>query len=765
MWRLLAVLALMGQIGLCVAQANAPALALTPQELDWIAAHPVLRVGVFDNLLPFEYISGGELRGLSAKYLDLIARRTGLRFKSVPTTSRSARKDMLLSGEVDILSTRRRSDDPAEDRGVLYTAPYNTSSTILISRFDDQPFAELGQLAGKRLVMLGREGYSAFLRERAPGITIISAQNAIDMMAMVKDGDADAAIASEWLLIPYLSRQYQGVLQVSGVVPEQRTGVSMAVRDNDVILLSILQKVLGSISGDERQAIYDAWFADMNLDIPPIKAILDHYKSELWLLLSSVLILITLVWQSRVQRRRAIHNEREKAMFLAVMSHEVRSPMNAILAAVELLEHTALDEQQHHFAALANNGANTLLRLVDDVLDISRMEAGQLTLNVEAVDLGVLVQRVVDSQRASAEAKGLELTVTGEHLHAPLLLDELRVAQVLRNLIVNAIKFSDRGHVEIRLQMLEGDHYLMIEVIDNGIGLSDQAHASLLSSSARARPRGSNGLGLVICQRLVQLMGGELTLSSLQGKGTRVGVRLPVEWAAPLDSPAQVMPSADEPVGLTVLVVGGTNVDQQGLVTQLRALGCHPLPMDDANQGLRFFNAHKVDLILIDCDLPAGAGYKLAGEFRQVQSQRQRTHCPIIAVSQLTGNDMLECCFEAGMDGALSKPIGEGLLRETIELWCEVNLLQPSSAPSTSGPEILRKQLGGLLEAAALRDRSLALLAAHNLQAAALVAGWIDIATTADLIDAALQDKTAWPTVVIAGHLSRMVEQWAALSA
>lgn len=763
MWRLLAVLALMGQIGLCVAQANAPALALTPQELDWIAAHPVLRVGVFDNLLPFEYISGGELRGLSAKYLDLIARRTGLRFKSVPTTSRSARKDMLLSGEVDILSTRRRSDDPIEDRGVLYTAPYNTSSTILISRFDDQPFAELGQLAGKRLVMLGREGYSAFLRERVPGITIISAQNAIDMMAMVKDGDADAAIASEWLLIPYLSRQYQGVLQVSGVVPEQRTGVSMAVRDHDVILLSILQKVLGSISGDERQAIYDAWFADMSLDIPPIKAILDHYKSELWLLFSSVLILITLVWQSRVQRRRAIHNEREKAMFLAVMSHEVRSPMNAILAAVELLEHTALDEQQHHFAALANDGANTLLRLVDDVLDISRMEAGQLTLNVEAVDLGVLVERVVDSQRASAKAKGLELTVTGERLHVPLLLDELRVAQVLRNLIVNAIKFSDSGQVEIRLQVLEGDQQLMIEVIDNGIGLPDQAHASLLSPSARAR--GSTGLGWVICQRLVQLMRGELTLSSLQGKGTRVGVRLPVEWAAPLDSPAQVMPSRDEPVGLRVLVVGGNRIDQQGLVTQLHALGCQPLPMGDANQGLRFFNTHKVDLILIDCDLPAGDGYNLAGEFRQVQNQQQRPHCPIIAISSVTGNELLERCFDAGMDGALSKPIGKGLLRETIELWCEVNLLQPASAHETSGPEILRKQLGELLEAVALRDRGLALHASHNLQAVALAAGWMDIATTADRVDVALQEEAAWPTAVIAGHLSRMVEQWAALSA
>ena len=765
MWRLLAMLALIGQVGLCVAQANAPELTLTPQELDWIATHPVLRVGVFDNLLPFEYISGGELRGLSAKYLGLIERRTRLRFKFVPTTSRSARKDMLLSGEVDILSTRRRSDDPAEDRGVLYTAPYNTSSTILVSRFDDQPFAELGQLAGKRLVMLGREGYSAFLRERVPGITIISAQNAIDMMAMVKDGDADAAIASEWLLIPYLSRQYQGVLQVSGVVPEQHTGVSMAVRDNDVILLSILQKVLASISGDERQAIYDAWFADMNLDIPTIKDIAAHYESELWLLLSSVLILITLVWQSRVQRQRAIHNEREKAMFLAVMSHEVRSQGPQSDVAVHQGRCAPATQQRPVPRSWANDGANTLLRLVDDVLDISRMEAGQLTLNVEAVDLGVLVERVVGNQRASAEAKGLELTVTGEHLHAPLLLDELRVAQVLRNLIVNAIKFSDSGQVEVRLQVLEGDRQLMIEVIDNGVGLSDQAHASLLSPSARAGPRGSTGLGLVICQRLVQLMGGELTLSSLQGKGTRVGVRLPVEWAAPLDSPAQVMPSRDEPVGLRVLVVGGTRVDQQGLVTQLRALGCQPLPMDDASQGLRFFNAHKVDLIVIDCDLPAGDGYNLAGEFRQVQNQRQRAHCPIIAVSSVTGNELLERCFDAGMDGALSKPIGEGLLRETIELWCEVDLLQPALAHGICGPEILRKQLGELLEAVALRDRSLALQASHNLQAVALAAGWMDIATTAGKVDVALQDEATWPIAVIAGHLSRMVEQWAALSA
>lgn len=763
---LLLALVLLGYVGLAGAQANPPTLTFTQQELDWIAANPILRVGVFENLLPFEYISGGELRGLSAKYLGLIARRTGLHFTSVPTTTRSARKDMLISGEVDILPTRRRSDDPAEDRGVLYTLPYNTSSTILVSRFDNEPFSDLEQLAGKRLVMLGREGYSEFLKEKAPGVTIISAQNAVDMMEMVKDGKADAAIASEWLLIPYLSRQYQGVLQVSGVVPQQHTGVSMAVRDDDVILLSILEKVLTSITGEERKAIYDAWFADMNLDIPTIRDITDHYEGELWLLLCIVLILVALVWQSRMQRRRAIHNEQEKAMFLAVMSHEIRSPMNAVLAAVELLEHTALDEHQRHFADLANNGANTLLRLVDDVLDISKMEAGQLKLNVESVNLGVLVQRVVDSQRPYAEEKGLELTVTSERPIAPLLLDELRMAQILRNLIFNAIKVTDVGRVEVQLQVLESDRQLMIRVVDSSIGLSEQAQATFFRPYFRDKQaykrKGGTGLGLVVCRRLVKLMQGELTLSSTLGKGTEIGVMLPIEWAEALDSP--VLSTAPESMGLRVLVVGGTKIDQHLVEVQLSDLGCEPLSAADITQGLSLFSVRKVDLVLMDCDLPEAEGYNLAGEFREIERQQRRTYCPIIGVSRFNGNEHLERCFDAGMDGALSKPIHQNPLQQTIELWCEVILAQPTQLPNARGPGALRKNLSSLLEAVALRDRSLALQAVRCLHDAALVAGWADIAATAEMLEPELQAEGHWTPVVIAGHLSCLVEQWVGLS-
>ncbi len=774
MRRLLLVLALVCLPASAGVYASSPPMTLTQQEVDWIAAHPVLRVGVFEDLLPFEYMSGGQLRGLSAKYLRLIGLRTGLHFEPVLTTTRSARKEMLISGEVDILSTRRRSDDPAQDRGMLYTLPYNTSSTILVSRFGDQPLAGLEQLAHKRLAMLGREVYGAFLREEAPGVTLIAAQNAVDMMAMVKDGKADAAIASEWLLIPYLSRQYQGVLQISGVVPQLHTGVSMAVRDSDEILLSILEKALASITGDERKAIFDAWFADMNLDIPTIRSIAEHYAGELWLLLAIVLLLITLVWQSRVQRRRVVQREREKAMFLAVMSHEVRSPMNAVLAAVELLEHTPLDEQQRHFADLANTGANTLLRLVDDVLDISKMEAGQLQLNLEPVDLWSLLQQQVDDYRVYAEEKGLTLTLTGQRPVASALVDDQRVAQVLRNLISNAIKFTEHGRVEVQLLLPDAQpgvtSQAVIRVVDTGIGLSDQAQAALFRPYARARQSfkrsGGTGLGLVICRRLVKLMHGELSLSSVPGSGTQVEVRLPVEWAGALEPPVRAADpdAASREVSLWVLVSGGEYADQQAVKALLQGFGLGVRLAVEGDETLALFNQYRVDLVLID----EHQAFNLSGPMRDVERQQQRGHCPIIAMSQVTGNDYLERCFEAGLDGVLSKPVRQDKLQQMIELWCDQVLIPAAQVHSASGQEregrqeLLRQDLNRLFSAVALRDRPVALQAAHRLKGAAQTVGWTAIAAGAEGIESLLHDEVNWPTVAVADQLNLMAQDWAA---
>lgn len=780
--RLLLALVLLGPLDVMAAEICGIPMELTQEELDWIAANPVVRVGVFENLIPFEYISRDQLRGLSAKYLQLITQRTGLSFESVVTTTRSARKDMLISGDVDILTTRRMSNDPADDRGLLYTVPYNTSSTILVSRMGEQPFTGLERLAGKQLVMLGREGYSQFLKEKIPGITVLSAQNAVDMMAMVKDGRADAAIASEWLLIPYLTRQYQGVLQISGVVPELHKGVSMAVRDTDVILLSILEKVLISVTGDERKAIYDAWVAEMDLDIPTIKAIAEHYAGELWLLMAVALLLVMLVWQSRVQRYRAVQREQEKAMFLAVMSHEIRSPMNAVLAAVELLQHTPLDEQQRHFTDLANSGSNTLLRLVDDVLDISKIEAGQFKLSLGAVDLWALTRQVVDAHQPYAREKGLELTLTGEQFSTPILLDELRVAQILRNLISNAIKFTDSGQVEVQLQTLEGGvgdvSHVQVRIIDSGVGLSKQAQRSLFRRYALAKSlykrTGGTGLGLLLSRRLVKLMHGKLRLTSTLGVGTQVDVTLPVKWASlpgsPLqdEAPVAAAPEASVVGGtLQVLVVEERAANQQELVAKLHYLGCDTLLATDAGHALALFGAHSVDMVLMSCDSPENDGYRLAGALRQLESEQQRSVCPIVGMSTCIDNEHLERCFDVGMDGLLNIPVSQGKLQQMIELWCGVSLsyeLQPLAERKEEEKDAhaeLRKKLSSLIESVARRDRSRTSQALHQLRGVAQAVGWVDIAAPAEEIEQLLSIDMNWPTAAIANQLHVLLKQWA----
>lgn len=753
---------------------------LTEQERDWIAAHPVLRVGVLEKLVPIEYLSENKLRGISSKYLRVIEKQTGLHFEFVATTSRSTRKDMLITGEIDILSIRRRSNNSEENNGLLHTVPYDSSSAILISRLGDVPVTELRQMAGRTLVMFEREAYADYLREQAPGVNIIAAGDALGILDMVQDGRADAGISPERLVAPYLFRQFQGVLQITGVVPELSTNLSMVVRDDQTPLHSLLDKVLSSISADERKEIYDDWFTEMSLDIPTFTAIAEHYDGELVVLMVVALLLLALVWQSRLQRRQAMEREQEKAMFLAVMSHEIRSPMNAVLAAVELLEHTSLDEQQRHFSGLASAEAKTLLRLVDDVLEISRIDADQLKIHLEPVDLYMLVQKELDSHRLCSDEKGLELVLSGERTMPLLLQDAIRLSQVLHNLISNAVNFTQAGRVEVQLQLLEGARpnirQLTIWVVDSGPGLSPQVLKPLFRSLARTldpnQSLNGTGMGLMICRRLVRLMNGTLKFMSTPGGGTTVEWVMPVELVPLQDLPSErvVVQSMSTNIAVTpsavrVLVVEESNIDRRWLGTQLEELGYDVLMANDAVQVLALHDQQRVDLVLMGCDAPDQKGYNLARDIRKVEQRLQRVHCPIIALSTFEGNEHLERCFDAGMDAVLGKPICLAKLQELIGLWCNVSVSQPLKSFRPKMRELsathieLRTDLSQLLEAVVSDDLHGALLAAQRLSRVALALQWGAMAATAERLEQALRVQGEWRSAHITALLRALVEQ------
>ena len=582
-------------------------------------------------------------------------------------------------------------------------------------------------------------------------------------------------VASETFLMPYLYRRFQGVLETSGVVGHQVLEVSMAVREDQVMLRSILEKVLGSITAEQRNTLYESWYHDLNVDAPSLLSIANHYMHILTIIALALAGLCALVYRGLRLRRRALRNEQEKSRFLAVMNHEIRSPMNAVLAALELLGHSRLNQQQRHFAHLANSGANALVRLLDDMLETSRSAVKPIRLTVESTDVTALVQGVVGLHRLRAREKHLELN---PHIQAQLpllLLDSARLTQIFHNLLSNAIKFTDVGGIDIDVRVVGlSDHVgqLQIEVRDTGIGITAEVQGSLFRAYAQDsqsyKRSGGTGLGLVICQQLVSLMGGTLTLRSELGAGTTITICLPVAAAPqPVELPQVEATSALLASRvLQILVVEDTLANQEVLRAQISSFGGRPVVAADAAQA-RVLVAQTVnDLTLMDCDLPDEDGYSLTRGLRALEQQLGRTRCPIIAISALTGEQHLQRCLEAGMDAALSKPIGLGQLREVIERWCDVTLADPIVsliAPVLDQAGINREMaadLGSLIKAIALCDRQSALHVTHRLRGAALIMEWSAMGEAAEHLENLLRTQAEWDDPFYTQALRALLQQW-----
>lgn len=235
-------------------------------------------------------------------------------------------------------------------------------------------------------------------------------------------------------------------------------------------------------------------------------------------------------------RRVAEEASQAKSVFLANMSHEIRTPLTSVLATGELLEETVTGHEEAHLIRIMRRAGTRLLRLVDDILDFSRIESGQATLQREVVDLGELVEEVVAPLRSRAAAKGLELVCTLEAGLPPVHADPVRLGQVIGNLLGNAVKFTETGSVRLDVRADDG---LVIRVADTGIGMSAEQAETVFESFHQADPSitrryGGTGLGLAICRQLVELMGGAIAVTSEPGRGTTFEVRLPQEASAEL---------------------------------------------------------------------------------------------------------------------------------------------------------------------------------------------------------------------------------------
>ena len=658
--------------------------ALNMEEKQWLAAHEnTIRVGYLKDNLPFCGEEDGKLTGILGTVLETVQKKYEITIKAVPCSTGIQMNEALQAGEIDIAGPIIQDFYTQEQFQVVLTDKIFDITPVVIYKGNDYS-SSLSAIAATETSLYSELMVSLLF----PDAEIKQYDTQEECLEAVANGKVGATVIpsskinllNESSLTKSLSfaemakRQELGMFTTRGN-RRAATIINKAIDQSSDILNGVVL-ALNSVS-EKKMTLQDVLAEYAGLAIGVSFAI--------------IFVLLLLVYSLLASRKKQMEALKEaqnanaaniaKTTFLNHMSHDIRTPMNAIVGFTDIALKLKPDREVENYLKKIRQSSEYLMTLMNDVLDISRIESGKLEYKPVPVDLGDMVNTVLSIARGYKENRDLIFTVSTEKLKNPCVMaDELRIREVLLNIISNAVKFTkDGGTISFAAESRPGkdkQHIIVrFRISDTGIGMSEEFQIRIFdefsqeNNGARTSYKGT-GLGMAIAKRYVDLMGGKIEVSSRQGVGSTFTVEIPLLMAEHVPAEKEEKLRNDIDVrGLHVLLAEDNDLNAEIAVTLLEEKGMIVTRTADGKSALtQFCNTAPgtFELILMDIMMPEMNGYETTKAIRNMPDRPDGKKIPIIAMTANAFAEDIRAALDAGMDGHVAKPVDMGVLLSVI---------------------------------------------------------------------------------------------------
>lgn len=658
---------------------------LTSDEKRWLRLNPIVTFTGDPDWLPFEgFDEAGEYVGMVAEHLKLLEQKLGIYFSKVRPPTWAGALQLALEGKVDVISGGLANSLLYE--GYTPVHSFIQNPVVVVKTTKDDFVSSLDDIRRDTIALVHNVSFNQEIRNRYPNHQFVDVASQREGLEGVSSGKYDAMLGTMAPVNFNIGEMGLYNLRIVGKT-ELDIEVTLFVTKDKPVLADILNKMLQRITASEYQQINSRWIRQRYVE-----------KTDYMLIASIVVIALLIVaiflyWNKRlreevqlriateaalkVAKERAEQATAAKSSFLSNMSHEIRTPMNAIMGFTELLSEQVHEKQQRSFIKTIQTAGNNLLTLINDILDLSKIEAGKLDIHKVATNPHHLFDEVARLFMVELNKKQLELKFAiDRQIPSSLMLDTVRLRQILFNLMGNAVKFTDEGRITLSAdaKFHQGNSHLLdlvISIEDTGVGIAPEDLSHVFGTFEQAKQQdnqkyGGTGLGLAISLRLAHLMNGDITVQSELGKGTRFElilkeVEVSSHAAQEHEQEKQVLAQSVDFEPSVVLVVDDVEINRLLVKECLSSTRLSLLFAASGPEALALLSQYQVDLILMDIRMPGMDGYEAS------QQAKALSQAPIVALTATVIDTLDESFIDSAFDDYLKKPVFKKELFSTLK--------------------------------------------------------------------------------------------------